>query len=214
MRIIKIGHSSNNDIVINDPTVSRTHCQIIQDDYGVFRLIDINSTNGTFVNGIRRQGEITLNRGDIIRIGNTTLPWESYFLNAGGGQGYGGRTQMQPAAGGNNGGNGININLQNMNDNGFHGGYAVPQQPVGGKPDNFLVWSILATILCCLPFGIIAIVYSSKVNSLWYEGKYDEARKAASNARGWFWAAFFCGLISSIGYIIYVVAIMSNYGGF
>ena len=80
MKVVKVGRSSTNDIVIdNDSKVSRTHCQIILDDAGNFRLIDINSTNGTFVNGIRRQGEVFLNTNDIVRIGDTTLPWQSYF---------------------------------------------------------------------------------------------------------------------------------------
>ena len=80
MRIINIGRSSNNDIVIsNDVKVSRTHCQIIQDDMGNFRLIDLNSANGTYINGVRRAGEVILNRSDIVRIGNTTLPWQAYF---------------------------------------------------------------------------------------------------------------------------------------
>ena len=34
-----------------------------------------------------------------------------------------------------------------------------PQQPVPEKPDNWLAWSILCTILCCLPFGVVGIVY-------------------------------------------------------
>ena len=83
MRVITIGSSPNNNIVINDKTVSRNHCQIIQDNYGNFRLIDKNSTNGTYVNGVFRQGEVHLNQSDIIQIGNTTLPWQSYFMSGG-----------------------------------------------------------------------------------------------------------------------------------
>lgn len=80
MKIINIGRSSHNDVVIsNDEKVSRTHCQIIQDDMGNFRLIDVNSSNGTYINGVRRAGEVILNRSDIVRIGNTTLPWQTYF---------------------------------------------------------------------------------------------------------------------------------------
>ena len=33
------------------------------------------------------------------------------------------------------------------------------------KPDNNLVWAILATVLCCLPFGIVAIIKSTQVDS-------------------------------------------------
>ena len=53
------------------------------------------------------------------------------------------------------------------------------------KPDNFLVWAILATILCCLPGGIVAIVYANKVDTAWNAGNYQEAEEAAKNARMW-----------------------------
>lgn len=35
------------------------------------------------------------------------------------------------------------------------------------KPDNNLVWGILVTILCCLPFGIVSIIKASSVDNLW-----------------------------------------------
>lgn len=82
MKVIKIGRSSANDIVIqNDAYVGRTHCEIIRDDNGGYWINDLNSTNGTFVNGVRRSGQTKLNSNDIVRIGNTTLPWKNYFSN-------------------------------------------------------------------------------------------------------------------------------------
>jgi len=69
------------------------------------------------------------------------------------------------------------------------------QQP----PDNYLVWAILCTVLCCLPFGIVSIIYSTKVSGLWAQGQYAEAQAAASNAKKW-------AIIGAIaGPIIYVV---------
>lgn len=79
MKIINIGRSSDNDVCIQDCLVSRTHCQIIQDDNGNFTVIDTNSKNGTYINGIMRNGAVRINKSDIIRIGNTTLPWQSFF---------------------------------------------------------------------------------------------------------------------------------------
>lgn len=79
MKVIKIGRSSNNDIVVNDGKVSRTHCQIIEEGNGNYLLIDSNSENGTYVNGVLRRSEVRLNQSDIVRIGNTTLPWQTYF---------------------------------------------------------------------------------------------------------------------------------------
>lgn len=82
MEIVKIGRSTRNDIVINDRYVSGSHCQIIRDDRGNFILVDTNSSNGTYVNGVLRYGEVRLNPTDIVKIGNTTLPWQTYFNNA------------------------------------------------------------------------------------------------------------------------------------
>jgi hypothetical protein len=79
MEVITIGRNPGNNVVISDPLVSRHHLQIIQDDYGNFRLADFGSKNGTFVNERRIAGEVRLNPGDKIRIGNTALPWNSYF---------------------------------------------------------------------------------------------------------------------------------------
>jgi hypothetical protein len=81
MKVFKIGRSSSNDIVVNDAKVSRMHCQIIIDDSGNYQLIDTNSENGTFVNGLRRS-EVSLNLSDIVRIGNTTIPWPDYVNRA------------------------------------------------------------------------------------------------------------------------------------
>lgn len=181
MKVIKIGRSSSNDVNINDPTVSHAHCQIIQDDNGQYRLIDTNSKNGTYVNGIKRHGEVYLNTYDVIRIGNTTLPWLSYFNGMGGDMGG---TEIDP-------------------------GY---RQPIPPQPDNFLVWSILATIFCCLPFGIVAIVKSSRVDGLWRAGDYNGAIEAARSARTWFWWSFGIGLAFEIIYLIYYLIVVAAIG--
>lgn len=79
MNVITIGRSSENNIVINDAKVSRTHLQLVQNDNGVCSVVDLNSANGTFVNGQKITGEVHLQPHDIIRIGDTTLPWQEYI---------------------------------------------------------------------------------------------------------------------------------------
>ena len=74
--------------------------------------------------------------------------------------------------------------------------------PVGGKPDSWLVWSILATIFCCLPFGIAGIIYGSKVDSLWSQRKYTEAQDAANKARTFCLIALGSGIVVGIFYFI------------
>lgn len=79
MKVVTIGRSRDNDVCINDPYVGRHHCQIVQHDNGMFTIVDMNSTNGTYVNGRRVFGEAQLQPYDNITIGHTSLPWRSYF---------------------------------------------------------------------------------------------------------------------------------------
>lgn len=80
MKIITIGRHPDNDIVIKDPTVGRQHLQIMQHDNGHFSVLDLNSKNGTYVNGKRIYGEVGLSPNDEIQIGRTILPWRNYFV--------------------------------------------------------------------------------------------------------------------------------------
>jgi pSer/pThr/pTyr-binding forkhead associated (FHA) protein len=59
------------DVIINDTEISATHCQI-QNINGQYHLFDMNSTNGTHVNG-QRIIKCKLNSDDLIVIGKTTL---------------------------------------------------------------------------------------------------------------------------------------------
>lgn len=71
------------------------------------------------------------------------------------------------------------------------------------RPDSNLVWGILTTILCCLPFGIVSIVYAAKVDALWAQGLYDEARAASKSAGKWaMWAAISCAIIMALYFIL------------
>ena len=70
------------------------------------------------------------------------------------------------------------------------------------EPDNYLVWAILCTVLCCLPLGIVSIVYSTKVSGLWSQGRYAEAQAAADNAKKW-------AIISAVvGAVVAVIAVI------
>lgn len=79
MKVVTIGRNPENDVVFNDPSVSRHHCQITQYDNGSFTLSDFGSTNGTYVNGHRISGEVPLSPTDVVRVGNTTMPWKTYL---------------------------------------------------------------------------------------------------------------------------------------
>ena len=83
MRIIKIGKDNTNDIDFkNDPTVSRYHCQIFVDDQDNKFLTDLNSTNGTFVNGNKISEPVLLTSYDIVRAGNSLVNWKDFLMNS------------------------------------------------------------------------------------------------------------------------------------
>jgi hypothetical protein len=83
-------------------------------------------------------------------------------------------------------------------------GWPAPQPgwPAQREPDNYLVWAILVTVLCCLPFGIVSIVYSTKVSGLWAQGRYAEAQSAADSAKKW---AIIGAIVGGVFYLIVVL---------
>lgn len=84
-----------------------------------------------------------------------------------------------------------------------------PQQPVGQAPNNYLVWSILATLFCFPITGIVAIVKAAQVNGMWAQGLHAEAQAAAASARKWvIWSV----IIWAVWVVI--VIILSVSGGF
>lgn len=78
------------------------------------------------------------------------------------------------------------------------------QQPIGPKPASYLALSILATIFCCLPFGIPAIVFSAKVDNYWNAGRYQESQDASRKAKTWMLISVILGALSLITYLVLV----------
>ncbi len=73
--VITIGAMEDNDLVVNDETVSRYHCKIVQEDSG-YLLQDLQSTNGTFINRVRvREGY--LRPGCTIGLGNAEVKFHA-----------------------------------------------------------------------------------------------------------------------------------------
>ena len=79
MKKLTIGTLQSNDIVIqNDTTVSRSHAFLFTDSNNNIYISDCNSLNGTFVNGLKVDDAI-LNDLDILKVGNTVIDWLIHF---------------------------------------------------------------------------------------------------------------------------------------
>ncbi len=72
-----IGRASDADILLDDEGVSRRHAKIVARSDGTIQLVDLNSTNGTFSNGVRVDAQ-PLKDGDKIQIGSATILKFSY----------------------------------------------------------------------------------------------------------------------------------------
>ncbi len=66
--------------------------------------------------------------------------------------------------------------------------------PPGSVP-NYLVQAILVTFCCCLPCGIVGIVYAAQVNTLLRAGDIAAAKQASDSAKLWCWIGLGIGLL-------------------
>ncbi|SPM33149.1 interferon-induced protein [Mycobacterium rhizamassiliense] len=84
------------------------------------------------------------------------------------------------------------------------------QQPGTQPPDNYLVWSILATVFCFPITGIVAIVKAASVNGLWAQGRYPEAQAAIASAKKWVRWSVILWVVGVVVYGILLVVLVLN----
>ena len=75
---------------------------------------------------------------------------------------------------------------------------------------NYLTQSIICTLLCCLPLGIVGIIYAAQVNTKVAQGDIEGARNASKNAKMWCWISFGVGLASGVLYLLSVILSISQ----
>ena len=73
--VVNIGRADYNDLVLPDESVSTTHAKL-QRREGVWVLVDLDSTNGTFIDGDQIKGEAPLAPGVTVRFGDVSLMFE------------------------------------------------------------------------------------------------------------------------------------------
>jgi hypothetical protein len=79
------------------------------------------------------------------------------------------------------------------------------------RPKNWLVESILVTILCCLPFGIVGIINAAAVNGKYEAGDYAGALYSSQQAGKWTKIGFFVGLAVIVLYLIFVFVVGASF---
>jgi hypothetical protein len=77
-------------------------------------------------------------------------------------------------------------------------GTPAPGQPV----PNYLIQSIIVTLCCCLPLGIVAIVFAAQVNSKLAAGDIAGAREASAKAKMFCWIAFGIGIVACLIWMV------------
>lgn len=90
-----------------------------------------------------------------------------------------------------------------------YGGYGGPQ---GAPPPNNLVWAILATLFCCLPLGIVSIVYAAQVNGKWAAGDVAGAQDSSAKARRFAMISAVIGVVFLVIYLAVVLLAAANGG--
>ena len=81
-----------------------------------------------------------------------------------------------------------------------------PNQPM---PKTWFLESLLVTIFCCLPFGIIGIIESNNVESMYRSGRYELAVYYSQKAKKWALWGFFSAAVLFGLYLIVMVMIIA-----
>ncbi len=75
MKRVRIGRSKDNDFIISKSIISSNHAELIQYNDSKVTVRDLNSMNGTYVNGKRISTETVLYKGDIVKLANEQIDW-------------------------------------------------------------------------------------------------------------------------------------------
>lgn len=86
-----------------------------------------------------------------------------------------------------------------------YGAANYPRGSFGPQPPNHLVWAILTTVLCCLPLGVVSLVFAAQVDSFYTRGEYQKAVDASNKAKTWAIVSAACGVVGTIAWIILMV---------
>lgn len=73
---INLGRAADSTLLLDDDYASARHAQLVQHDATTWVISDLNSTNGTYVNGKMVTEPVKVTVGDVVRIGKTLMRLE------------------------------------------------------------------------------------------------------------------------------------------
>ena len=82
--------------------------------------------------------------------------------------------------------------------------------PVGGSREyipNHLVWAIVTTLFCCLPLGIVSIIYATQVDGKRAAGDIRGARESSEKAKFWAVLSACLMLVPMVLYLLFILVV-------
>lgn len=188
MQELTIGRSPDNSIIINDNTVSRRHATLIiaQNE---FSIKDLGSANGTFVNGMRVAGVSSLQSNDILKVGNSVVPWMNYVK-------MGGHQQSDDRKGAPSPSHDVGSNGQQMKLKNSTGAL------VTGIIGLVLIWLPIIS-LAGIVLNIIAIVLGAGAISNYKQDRDKYTEASYKNAK----AGLICGIVG-LGLVVLAIIVL------
>ena len=98
-QMYNIGRIEERSVCIPDTTVSTTHCELVRNEEGSYRVVDLGSSNGTRINGALITGQ-TLNHSDMLQVGGIEILYHSDDEDGGTGQTAATGINLEDTAGG------------------------------------------------------------------------------------------------------------------
>ncbi len=82
-----------------------------------------------------------------------------------------------------------------------------PPVAYAAPPPSYLVFGVLTTLFCFLPFGIVSVIKGSSVATLWAQGRYGDAYRASRAARNWAIAALVAVPVLIFAFVVVIIPI-------
>jgi hypothetical protein len=87
-----------------------------------------------------------------------------------------------------------------------------PPQYAPANIPNYLIPAILATVLCCLPAGVVSIIYAAQVNGKVAAGDIQGAMDASKNAKTWMYVSVGLGIVAGVmGFLFGLFGALSSH---